>query len=124
MGVYQGLRVIPPRIAARFMRVFARRSLFSICISNVGIIWPELRGSKFTGDSYLSVMGGLEIVEVHGLVQGMAVLSNMFLVTHIFRNRLNLVLNANSEVFSKHETEKLADMIVNNLKMTVRSNSH
>ncbi len=122
-GVYHGLRVVPPRIAARFMRVFARRRLFSICISNVGIIWPELCGSKFTGNSYLSETGGLEIVDMHSFAQGMAVLSNMFLVTHIFRNRLNLVLNTNSEVYSKQETETLADLIVDNLKMTVRTDS-
>lgn len=122
-AAYHALRVLPPRIAAKFMRVLAQKRVFSVCISDIGIVWPEMQGAKFTGDSYLSQAGGLEVVEMHGFAQGMAVFSDMLLVTYIFRNRLNVVLNTNPEVYTRHQTETLADLIVDNLKTLVRHDS-
>lgn len=117
--VYRVLRIIPPKIAAKFMRPLVRKRIFSLSIANVGIVWPELDGAKLTGGSYLVKAGEVEVTELHAFAQGMACFSTMLLICHIFRNRLHVLLNASPSLYSKDEIETIADLIVKTLRTRI-----
>jgi hypothetical protein len=84
------------------------------------VLWPELQNGKPTGDSFLRAMGDVEVEEVHGLGYKLASSTRLLLIAYVFRNRLNLVLAASAELFTRGEAEQFVDLIVDNLQRAGR----
>ncbi len=109
------LRILPFPARRRLASHILNKHKVSIAITLLGVLWPELRNGKPTGDTFLKVSGDLEVTEVHGLGYKLASNTRLLLVVYLFRNRLNLIMGASASLFSRQEAEGFMDLIVDNL---------
>ena len=109
------LRILPFPARRRLASHILNKHKVSIAITLLGVLWPEMRNGKPTGDSFLRASGDLELTEVHGLGYKLASNTRLLLVVYLFRNRLNLILAAYASLFSRQEAEGFMDLIVDNL---------
>jgi len=114
------LRILPFPARRRLASHILNKHKVSIAITLLGVLWPELRNGKPTGDTFLKVSGDLEVTEVHGLGYKLASNTRLLLVVYLFRNRLNLIMGASASLFSRQEAEGFMDLIVDNLLRACR----
>jgi hypothetical protein len=108
-------RVIPFKKRRKIVNYFMQKHQYSIGVTLLGVVWPELENGRPTGRSGLTETGNLRIKEIHGI--GYKLLSNTHLVltVYVYRQQLNLVLAASASLFERSEAEQFMDLIVENL---------
>ena len=115
------LRILPFPARRRLASHILNKHKVSIAITLLGVLWPEIRNGKPTGDTFLSASGDLEVAEVHGLGYKLASNTRLLLVVYLFRNRLNMILGASASLFNRQEAEAFMDLIVDNLMRVHRT---
>ncbi|MFH0825746.1 MAG: hypothetical protein V2B18_23570 [Pseudomonadota bacterium] len=108
------LRLLPFHLRRRLVSLVLGKHQVSVAITFLGILWPSLRNGKPTGDTFLETCGDLDLTEVHGIGYKLASNTRLLLVVYAFRNRLNLVLSASADLFTRLETEQFLDLITAN----------
>jgi hypothetical protein len=109
------LRRVPFPMRRRIVNFLMNRHQFSVAVTLLGVVWPETKNGKPTGDTCLTHSGGITINEVHGV--GYKLLSNtpLLLIVYVFRNQLNLVLHASGSLFTKEEANAFMDVTMKNV---------
>lgn len=109
------LRMAPLEIRKNIVRKLMNLHRFSMAVSMLGVMWPDLKDGRPTSRSAFTNVGEHEIMQVHGL--GYKLLSNtpLILMVYTYRERLNLMLASSASVFTSEETSDFLDLLVNNL---------
>lgn len=105
------LRLLPFRLKRPMVHRLMQRHQLSVAVTLMGVIWPEIKRGKPTGDSFGVSFHDTIMEEVHGL--GYKLLSNthVLLIVYIFRKRLNLVLAASACHFTRQEADAFLDVV-------------
>lgn len=105
------LRLLPFRLKQPMVHRLMQAHQLSVAVTLMGVIWPEIKQGRPTGESSLASFHDLTVREIHGL--GYKLLSNthVLLIVHTFRKRLNLVLAASACHFSRKEADDFLDLI-------------
>jgi hypothetical protein len=85
---------------------------FSVAVTLLGVIWPELKNGKPTGASCLLNSGGMAITDIYGIGYKLLSSTQVLLIVYVFRNKLNLMLHASAESFNREEAEEFLKLIV------------
>ena len=127
-GLSRGLDVLLMRDVHRIMRVaqfmpFERRQKLlhpllalptSFFLSNAGIIWPEIKNGRFTGDSAIREVGDLEITDIHLSLGGVRT-TPMGTVTQTFRKKFYFEYVADLSQMSRANVEEFHELIMRKL---------
>jgi hypothetical protein len=106
------LRILPFSARRRVVNFLMQRHQFSLAVTLLGAIWPEVRNGKPTANTCFSRTGDVDITEVHGM--GYKLLSNtpLLLIVYTYKNQLNFMLAASGFLFTREESEQFLDLIV------------
>jgi hypothetical protein len=107
------LRRLPLSPRKRIIRMLSQRPIAPMLIASWGILWPEVRGGRFTKNSYLTHAGDLELTGVHALAYKPWFWCPLRLGVHTFRNRINLQLMAADRYFSSDQAESFMSLVAN-----------
>ncbi len=105
------LRLLPFRLKRPMVHRLMQAHQLSVAVTLMGVIWPEIKEGKPTGDSSFASFHDMTIQGLHGL--GYKLLSNthVLLIVYIFRKKLNLVLAASASHFTREEADDFLDLI-------------
>jgi len=109
------LRLFPYHIRRQLMHLFLQNHKFSIAVTLLGTVWPKLVNGKPTADSSVTSSADLEVSEVHGIGYKLHSGTRLLLIAYVYKNRLNLILEAAASLFTSEETEAFLDLIVEKL---------
>jgi len=87
-----------------------------ILVGSLGILWPKLENGRFSQDSYLTNVGGLEVTEAHIKGYAFAVRNPLRLVAHTFNGKLNLLLWVCRGHFTRAEATRFLNLFVQVLR--------
>jgi hypothetical protein len=107
------VRVLPLTARQRIVHFVCQMPLIPILIAPFGMMWPETKGGRRTGDSYLKQAGGLNLTEFHAIPYKLGYRCPLILGAYTFRKRLNLQIMASASHFTRAETERFVDLLGN-----------
>lgn len=105
------LRIFPFKIRQKAYLKILQRHQTSFALGFMGVLWPESRGRRISGDSYLKSVGGLDVTEAYGLAYRIVSNTPLYLTAYFFRKRLNLILSAAAWQFTKMEAQDFLSLI-------------
>jgi hypothetical protein len=94
---------------------------FSIAVTLLGVMWPEMKNGKPTVDSALTHVGDCEISEVHGLAYKMLSSTPVLVLVYLYKARLNLVMASSASVFTRQEADGFLDLLLDALFMSAEA---
>ncbi len=109
------LRLFPFNLRRRLMHFLSQRHKVSIGVTLLGIIWPEIKDGKLTGNSPVVQAADLKVTEVHGIGYKLLSDTRLVLIVYVYGGRLNLLLAASACLFTREEAEEFLDLILANL---------
>ncbi|MDA8408323.1 MAG: hypothetical protein M0T73_15890 [Deltaproteobacteria bacterium] len=107
------LRNFPFSIRQKAYVKILQKHQTSFALGFIGVLWPESLGRNISGDSYLKQVGGLGVIEAHGIAYRIVSRTPLYLTAYFFRKRLNLILSASAWLFTKDEAQEFLDLITN-----------
>ncbi len=105
------MRMLPLKIRQKIGHHVCQMRIIPTLIAPFGMMWPEFRDGKRTGDSYLKEVGKLNLVEFHAFPYKLGYNCPLILGAHTFRKRLNLQIIASSCLFTAAETMRFARLL-------------
>ncbi|MCB9787733.1 MAG: hypothetical protein H6744_13705 [Deltaproteobacteria bacterium] len=99
-----------PRQARYFLARRATQVPVTFLLSNIGIMWPEVKGGRMTGRSELTEAGGLSIDDVHSC-PSMAKEIGLGVIARTLGGRLFINYSADRWRFTDEEAKALTDRI-------------
>jgi hypothetical protein len=109
------VRLLPFPLRRRVVDFLTKQHQYSVGITLLGIIWPEMKNGKPTGGTRFFRTGNLEITDVHGVGYKLLSSTRLLFIAYWFRNKFNIVLGASACLLTRAEAEEFADLVVNNL---------
>lgn len=109
------LRILPFHLRRRLMSFVLNKHQVSVAITPLGVLWPTLQEGRPTGATFLKKSGALDVTEVHGIGYKLASNTRLLLVVYYFRDQLNLILASSACLFTRQESERFMDLIIENL---------
>ncbi len=95
-----------------------------ILVGSLGVLWPKVENGRFSGDSYLTRAGGLEVTEAHVKGYALAVRNPLRLLAHTFNGKLNLLLWVCRGHFTRAEATRFLNLFVQVLRENPFAGSH
>ncbi|MGC8603798.1 MAG: hypothetical protein ACP5VS_08935 [Desulfomonilaceae bacterium] len=92
-------------VKQRIVHLVCQMPIIPILIAPFGMMWPEIKDGRRTGDSYLKQAGGLILNEFHAIPYKLGYRCPLILGAYTFRKRLNLQLMASASHFTRTEAE-------------------
>lgn len=105
------VRVLPLSVRQRIVHFVCQMPIIPILIAPFGMMWPEIKEGRRTGDSYLKQAGGLILNEFHAIPYKLGYRCPLILGAYTFRKRLNLQLMASASHFTRAETERFVTLL-------------
>ncbi len=105
------VRGLPLSARQRIAHFVCHIPLIPILIAPFGMMWPETREGRRTGDSYLKEAGGLNLIEFHAIPYKLGYSCPLILGAYTFRKRLNLQIMASANHFTRAETERFVSLL-------------
>jgi hypothetical protein len=105
------VRGLPLKRRQQIAHFVCQMPLIPILIAPFGMMWPEIREGRRTGDSYLKQVGGLNLAEFHAFPYKLGYRCPLILGGYTFRKRLNLAVMASASHFTRTETESFANLL-------------
>jgi len=105
------VRVLPLAARQRIVHSVCQLPLVPILIAPFGLMWPEIKDGRRTGDSYLKQSGELSLNEFHAMPYKLGYRCPLILGAHTFRKRLNLQVMASAGLFTAAEAEGFVRLI-------------
>ena len=115
----KAVSVLPFHLRRRLVHFLMERHQFSVAMTVLGVIWPAFKNGKPTSDTSLTRVGDLTIEEVHGIGYKLLSATRLLFIVYTFRNRLNLVLAASGNLFTRQEADQFMDLVLVNLFRTL-----
>ncbi len=109
------LRMFPFAMRRRIVSHLMNRHQFSAAVTLLGTIWPTVNYQNTSKNNCLTSAGGLRISEIHGVGYKLLSSTPLLLIVYSFRGRLNLVLHAAGNLFTRRESEAFMDIMMKNL---------
>ncbi|MEW6347822.1 MAG: hypothetical protein AB1646_02060 [Thermodesulfobacteriota bacterium] len=109
------LRPFPFKIRRKITSFLIQRHQVSIGVTLLGILWPEIRDGKLTGNSPTVKTADVEVTEIHGVGYKLLSDTRLLLIVYVYGGRLNLILASSACLFTREEAEQFLDLIVDNL---------
>ncbi len=106
------VRLLPLHLRKRAVNYLVNRHEFSIAVTLLGVIWPDMVNGKYTIGTNLERTGNLDVTEVHGLGYKLLSSTRNLLIVYYYRNKLNLVLASSASLFTREEAENFMDQIL------------
>ena len=107
-------RILPLRLRKPLLRPLIE-ARYSIVLSNVGVLWPEMKGGRPTGRSFLERSGGLRLVGI-GIESPPLRRPAYHLVSYTFLGTLHLNLTWLDDVLSPVEARAIIGGIEGHLR--------
>lgn len=102
---------LPLAIRQRIAHALCQMPVIPLLIAPFGIMWPEVRNGRLTGDSYLTRAGDLDLTEFHALPYKLGYHCPLILGAYTFRKSLNLQLMSLASHFTLAETERFIKLL-------------
>jgi hypothetical protein len=118
-AVFQVLGVLPPRARAAIIRSVVTFPT-TFVLSNVGIMWPEVRDGKLTGRSAFTRAGDFELDDIHAC-PSLTPDVGMGIVTRTMGDRLYINYNTDRSRFRPEEADALTARITDAIRALGRS---
>ena len=106
------MRRLPLTFRQRIAHSMCHMPLIPMLIAPFGLMWPEIRDGRRTGDSFLTAAGGLDLTEFHAIPYKLGYHCPLILGAYTFRGRLNLQLMSLVTHYTSSETERFMDLLV------------
>lgn len=100
----------------RIVHRIVQRHQFSMAITLLGVVWPEIENGKPTLDSYPTTVGDGQITEMHGIGYKLIGSTPLVLTVYSYRNRLNLVMAVSGWQLTRPEAESFMDLFMETLR--------
>jgi hypothetical protein len=109
-------RILPFRIRRRLVHFVMERRQYSIGVTMLGLLNPEINGDRRTGASVVGKCGDIVMREVHGF--GYKLLSNTHLViiAYTYGEYMNLIMATSACHFTREEAEEFLDLVIANVE--------
>jgi len=110
----RALRLMPFDNRKKFFKNLMRGRTRSFGCSSLGVLWPEIKDGKLTGDTFLRQAGGLEILGPNGFLSvpwGLGYST----VTHTFDGRFHYTSSAFEQAIPKETMAWLFEQIKNGM---------
>ena len=107
-------RILPLRLRMPILRPLIEAQ-YSVVLSNVGVLWPEMRGGRPTGRSFLERSGDLNLVGI-GIESPPLRRPAYHLVSYTFLGTLHLDLTWLDDVLRPEESQAILDGIESHLR--------
>jgi hypothetical protein len=108
-------RIFPYKVRRRIVHFMMERHQYSIGVTMLGLLNPELRDGRHTGKSIKGACGDLVLNEITGT--GYKLLSNthLLIIAYLYGDFLNVILVCSASHFTRQEAEEFLDMVVRNI---------
>ncbi len=106
------MRRLPLPFRQRIAHSLCHMPLIPMLIAPFGLMWPEIKDGRRTGDSFLTGAGGLDLTEFHAIPYKLGYHCPLILGAYTFRGRLNLQLMSLVTHYTSSETERFMDLLV------------
>ncbi len=110
------LRLIPLDLRIPAMHFLMNLHKFSVAVTLLGVIWPEIKNGRPTREASFSSTGELEITGVNGLGYKLLSSTPLLLMVYFYDGKLNIVLASAASHFTKEESRQFLDLFVQRLK--------
>jgi hypothetical protein len=94
---------------------------FSIAVTLLGVMWPEIKNGKPTVDSCLTHVGECEISQVHGLAYKMISNTPALVLVYLYKGLLNFVMASSASVFTREEADEFLDLLLDALFLSAKA---
>ncbi|MBI5571562.1 MAG: hypothetical protein HY914_16590 [Desulfomonile tiedjei] len=115
----KAVSVLPFHLRRRLVHFLMDKHQYSVAMTVLGVIWPAFKNGRPTADTCLTRVGDLNIEEVHGIGYKLLSATRLLFIVYTFRNRLNLVLAASGNLFTRQEADEFMDLVLANLVRTL-----
>lgn len=115
------LSFLPFKIRRRVTHHVIQKHKWSIGITLLGVMWPEMKNGKPTIDSYPLCVNETQITEVYGTGYKTMTDTPLLLIVYFFRRRINFILTASGSLFTQEEADTFMDMLIDTLKRGLNS---
>ena len=115
------LSFLPFRLRRRVTHHIIQKHKWSIGITLLGVMWPEMKNGKPTIDSYPLCVNETQITEVYGTGYKTMTDTPLLLIVYFFRRRINLILTAKGSLFTQAEADAFLDLLIDTLKKGLNS---
>jgi Condensation domain len=106
------MRRLPLSLRKRIAHSVCQIPVIPLLIAPFGVMWPELKDGRRTGDSYLTESGDLELTEFHAIPYKLGYHCPLILGAYTFRGKLNLQLMSLVSHYTSSETQRFMDLLV------------
>ncbi len=106
------MRRLPLTARQKIAHSACQMPVIPLLIAPFGVMWPEIKNGRRTGDSYLTRAGDLDLTEFHAIPYKLGYHCPLILGAYTFRRRLNLQLMSLVSHYTSSETERLMDLLV------------
>lgn len=106
------MRRLPLTARQRIAHSLCQMPVIPLLIAPFGLMWPEVKNGRRTGDSYLIEAGDLDLTEFHAIPYKLGYHCPLILGAYTFRRRLNLQLMSLVSHYTSDETERFMDLLV------------
>lgn len=115
------MRLMPFRLRRNVTNFVANLHQFSIAVTLLGVMWPELKNGKPTTYSCLTHVGDAEISEVHGLGYKLLSSTPLLVLVYFYKGMLNFVLASSASLFTRQETDQFLDLLLDALFLSAEA---
>ncbi len=103
------VRFMPARYRYRFMRKIMDRPI-SLFLTNLGVVWPRMENGKPTGETAVTRVGDMDIVDVHSSV-GTTENNGLALILRTFLNRFYMILAVGLNKTSERDGKEFSRLV-------------
>jgi hypothetical protein len=108
-------RILPFRLRRKLVHFIMERRQYSVGVTVLGVLNPELKNGRPTGDSITASCGDVEITEIHGLGYKLLSSTRLVIIAYRYGEFLNIIMATSACHFTREEAEDFLDLVIANL---------
>lgn len=108
-------RILPFRLRKNIVNFVMERHQYSIGVTMLGTMNPEIRNGRPTGDSIRAILGELHVSEIHGIGYKLLSKTHLVIIAYVYDKNLNIVMATDACHFTRQEAEEFLDLVIANM---------
>ncbi len=110
-------RILPFRLRRKIVNFIMERRQYSIGVTMLGTMNPEIRNGRPTSASIRAILGELYVSEIHGIGYKLLSKTHLVLIAYVYHKNLNIVMATDACHFTRQEAEEFLDLVIDNLEI-------
>ncbi|MDP8254715.1 MAG: condensation domain-containing protein [Candidatus Alcyoniella australis] len=103
-------RILPIGIRYQFLRLLVEQKL-SYFLTNVGVVWPEMKDGRPTGQTAIKRVGDMELIDIHSSIGATKKTGNALILRTIY-GKLYFIFALGKHLISEDDAQEFSSLVV------------